>query len=33
MLLDVFNLKREKAGQVEVSDQVFAAEVKEQLFY
>jgi large subunit ribosomal protein L4 len=33
MQLEVYNLKREKAGTVEVSDQVFAAEVKEQLFY
>jgi len=33
MFLDVFNLNREKAGQIEVSDDVFNAEVKEQLFY
>lgn len=33
MKLDVFNLKREKVGSLELSDQVFAAEVKEQLFY
>ncbi len=30
---DVFNLKREKVGSVELSDEVFAAEVREQLFY
>ena len=33
MKLDVFNLKREKVGSLELSDQVFATEVKEQLFY
>jgi large subunit ribosomal protein L4 len=33
MKIDVFNLKREKTGQIELSDQVFGAEVKEQLFY
>ncbi|GAC1394203.1 MAG: 50S ribosomal protein L4 [Polyangiales bacterium] len=33
MKLDVFNLKREKVGSMELSDQVFATEVKEQLFY
>jgi large subunit ribosomal protein L4 len=31
--LDVFNLKREKVGELELSDDVFGAEVKEQLFY
>jgi large subunit ribosomal protein L4 len=31
--LDVFNLKREKVGTVDLSDEVFATEVKEHLFY
>ncbi len=31
--IDVFNMKREKVGQVDLSDDVFATEVKEQLFY
>lgn len=31
--LDVFNLKREKVGELELADSVFAAEVKEHLFY
>ncbi len=31
--VDVFNLKREKVGEVELADEVFAAEVKEQLFH
>jgi len=31
--LDVFNLKREKVGTVDLSDEVFGAEVKEHLFY
>jgi large subunit ribosomal protein L4 len=31
--LDVFNLKREKVGSIDLSDDVFATEVKEQLFY
>jgi large subunit ribosomal protein L4 len=31
--VDVFNLKREKVGTVDLSDDVFAAEVKEHLFY
>ena len=31
--LDVFNLKREKVGTVDLADEVFAAEVKEHLFY
>jgi large subunit ribosomal protein L4 len=31
--VDVFNLKREKVGELELSDDVFGAEIKEQLFY
>jgi large subunit ribosomal protein L4 len=31
--VDVFNLKREKVGELVLSDDVFGAEVKEQLFY
>lgn len=31
--VDVFNMKREKVGSVELADEVFATEVKEQLFY
>ena len=31
--VDVYNLKHEKVGDLELSDEVFAAEVKEQLFY
>ncbi len=31
--MDVFNLKREKVGEIDLSDDVFGAEVKEQLFY
>src|SRR4051794_18493860 len=31
--VDVFNLKREKVGELELSDDVFGTEVKEQLFY
>jgi large subunit ribosomal protein L4 len=31
--VDVFNLKREKVGSVELADEVFAADVKEQLFH
>jgi large subunit ribosomal protein L4 len=31
--LDVFNMKREKVGSIDLSDEVFATEVKEQLFY
>lgn len=31
--VDVFNLKREKVGELELSDEVFAAEVKEHLFH
>ena len=31
--VDVYNLKREKVGSVDLADEVFGAEVKEQLFY
>ncbi len=31
--IDVFNMKREKVGTIDLSDEVFATEVKEQLFY
>ena len=31
--IDVFNMKREKVGSLELSDEVFATEVKEHLFY
>jgi large subunit ribosomal protein L4 len=31
--VDVYNLKHEKVGDLELSDEVFGAEVKEQLFY
>jgi len=31
--IDVFNMKREKVGSVDLADEVFASEVKEQLFY
>jgi len=31
--VDVFNLQREKVGELNLSDDVFGAEVKEQLFY
>ena len=31
--VDVYNLKREKVGTLDLADEVFAAEVKEQLFY
>ena len=31
--IDVFNLKREKVGDIELADEVFAAEVKEHLFH
>ncbi len=31
--LDVFNMKREKVGSIELSDEVFAADVKGHLFY
>jgi len=30
---DVFNLKREKVGSIDLSDEVFGAEVREHLFY
>src|SRR6187399_1398474 len=30
--VDIFNLKREKVGELELSDDVFGAEVKEHLF-
>jgi large subunit ribosomal protein L4 len=33
MKLDVFNLKREKVGELELSDDVFAGEVKEHLLH
>lgn len=33
MKVKVFNLKREDVGELELSDDVFGAEVKEQLFY
>jgi large subunit ribosomal protein L4 len=31
--IDVYNLKREKVGTLDLSDEVFATEVKEHLFY
>jgi large subunit ribosomal protein L4 len=31
--LTVFNLKREKVGEIDLADEVFAAEVKEHLFH
>ncbi|MCC6647782.1 MAG: 50S ribosomal protein L4 [Polyangiaceae bacterium] len=31
--IDVYNMKREKVGSLALSDEVFGAEVKEQLFY
>ncbi len=31
--IDVYNLKREKVGTVDLADEVFATEVKEHLFY
>lgn len=31
--LDVFNLKREKIGTIDLSDEVFGTEVREHLFY
>ncbi|HEY8944581.1 MAG TPA: 50S ribosomal protein L4, partial [Polyangiaceae bacterium] len=31
--IDVFNLKREKVGDLELADEVFGAEVKEHLFH
>jgi len=31
--VDVFNLKREKVGEIELSDEVFGAEVREQMLH
>ena len=31
--LDVFNLKREKVGDIDLADEVFASEIKEHLFH
>ena len=31
--IDVFNMKREKVGSLDLADEVFATEVKEHLFY
>jgi large subunit ribosomal protein L4 len=31
--VDVYNRKREKVGSVDLADEVFAADVKEQLFH
>src|SRR6187399_1002500 len=33
MKVTVFNLKREKVGELDLADEVFGAEVKEHLFY
>lgn len=33
MKVSVYNLKREQVGEIDLSDEVFGAEVKEQLFY
>jgi large subunit ribosomal protein L4 len=33
MKVNVYNLKREQVGEIDLSDEVFGAEVKEQLFY
>ena len=33
MKVNVYNLKREQVGELDLSDEVFGAEVKEQLFY
>lgn len=33
MKVTVYNLKREEVGQLELSDEVFASDVKDQLFY
>ncbi len=30
--IDVYNLKREKVGEVDLSDDVFATEIREHLF-
>jgi large subunit ribosomal protein L4 len=32
-IVDVFNLKREKVGELKLADEVFSAEVKEHLFH
>ena len=31
--VDVFNMKREKVGSLDLSDEVFGTEVREHLFY
>jgi large subunit ribosomal protein L4 len=33
MKVTIYNLKREEVGEIDLSDEVFGAEVKEQLFY
>src|SRR5688572_21645469 len=33
MKVNVYNLKREQVGEIELSDEVFGAEVREHLFY
>src|SRR5262245_57409163 len=33
MKVNVYNLKREQVGEIELSDEVFGADVKEHLFY
>jgi len=33
MKLPIYNLKRESVGEIDLSDEVFGAEVKEHLFY
>jgi large subunit ribosomal protein L4 len=33
MKVTVYNLKREAVGELDLSDEVFGAEVKEHLFY
>jgi large subunit ribosomal protein L4 len=33
MKLTVYNQKRESVGEIDLSDEVFATEVKEHLFY
>ena len=30
---DVFNLKREKVGSIDLADEVYGAEIREHLFY
>ena len=32
-IVDVYNMKREKVGQLELADEVFAGEIKEHLFW